>query len=111
MYGGISHIKRFINLQKVLICMILAPWSIVKVVLFILIGIFLVSLLFFLLSIRPARYYDDSTPAKYGLEYSDESFVTSDGIEIKAWLIESESAKGTVIIGHGYPFDKGNILH
>jgi pimeloyl-ACP methyl ester carboxylesterase len=29
---------------------------------------------------------------------------------IRAWLIESKKANGTIIVGHGYPFNKGNIL-
>lgn len=74
-------------------------------------GFFLsISLLQFLLSIHPLRYYDDNNPSDYGLKYEDVSFTTSDKITIKAWLIPSKTANGTVIIGHGYPFDKGNIL-
>ncbi|MBU2633992.1 MAG: alpha/beta hydrolase [Nanoarchaeota archaeon] len=72
--------------------------------------IILFSLLQFFISIHPPRYYDPSTPKDYGLKYENVSFVTSDKIKIKAWLISSEKANGTIIIGHGYPFNKGNIL-
>lgn len=72
--------------------------------------VFVISLLQFFMSIHPPRYKDPDTPDNYDLKYEDVSFVTSDKIKIKAWLIESGKANGTVIIGHGYPFDKGNIL-
>ncbi|MCH7568308.1 MAG: prolyl oligopeptidase family serine peptidase [Nanoarchaeota archaeon] len=68
------------------------------------------SLLQFLMSIHPPRFYESNTPKDYGLLYENASFTTSDKINIKGWLITSETAKGTVIVGHGYPFDKGNIL-
>lgn len=80
-------------------------------IIILLIGIiFVISLLQFLISIHPPRYYDSDVPSNYGLKYENVSFMTSDKIRIKAWLIASEKANGTVIIGHGYPFDKGNIL-
>jgi len=72
--------------------------------------IFIVALLQFLSAIHPWRFYSSNTPDKYGLEYQNISFKTSDKIEIRGWLIQSEQAKATVIVGHGYPFDKGNIL-
>ncbi len=68
------------------------------------------SLIQFLASIHPPRYYDHRRPSDYGLKYESVSFMTSDKINIKGWLISSRSAVGTLIIGHGYPFDKGNIL-
>jgi len=84
--------------------------SILKAVL-ILVGIVvLLSLLQFILSVRPPRFYSDNKPLDYGLKYEDVSFVTKDEMKISAWLIESDKSNGTVIIGHGYPFDKGNVL-
>lgn len=86
-------------------------WLIVLRTLVVLVGVVLaISLLQFLMSIHPPRYYDSSTPDNYGLKYENVSFITSDKITIKAWLISSAKSNGTVIIGHGYPFDKGNIL-
>ena len=68
------------------------------------------SLLQFLMSIHPLRHHSQDTPGDYGLKFENVSFRTSDTITIKGWLIGSEKAKGTVIIGHGYPFDKWNVL-
>ena len=36
--------------------------------------------------------------------------MAPDNIEISAWLIKSNKTKPTIIVGHGYPFDKGNVL-
>lgn len=80
-------------------------------IIMVLVGFILIfSVLQFLINVRPPRYYDPDVPSNYGLEYEKVSFITSDKIEIKGWLIASEKANGTVIIGHGYPFSKGNIL-
>jgi len=85
-------------------------WMILKIIVFIIGFIIIISIVQFLTSIHPPRYYSTNTPSSYGLEYENISFTTSDNINIRAWLISSEKALGTIIIGHGYPFDKGNIL-
>ena len=72
--------------------------------------IIIISLLQFFVNIHPPRYYTPGTPEKYGLKYENVSFTTPDNINIKGWLITSKESNKTVIIGHGYPFDKGNIL-
>ena len=84
--------------------------SISKTILFLIGFIIIISLLQFFVNIHPQRYYSQDTPDKYGLKYKNVSFTTSDNIKIKGWLITSKKANGTIIIGHGYPFDKGNIL-
>ena len=85
------------------------PALYVKIIIIILAFIILMSLAQFLTSIHPPRHYDKQTPTDYGLKYEKVSFTTSDNILLKGWLIDSK-AKGTVIVGHGYPFEKGNIL-
>ena len=86
-------------------------WVVLKIILIVIGFILMYSFLQFLVNIHPPRYYDPATPGNYGLKYENISFITSDKIKIKAWLIASEKANGTIIIGHGYPFNKGNILH
>jgi len=44
------------------------------------------------------------------LEYEDVTFKTSDNIQIKAWFIPNEKSDKTIVICHGYPFDKANVL-
>ena len=82
-------------------------------------------LLNFLLGVHPARFQTDDNPKRYGLDYESVSFTTSDGLTLRGWFIPAASAsldepsgKGemawntcaTVLVGHGYPFDKANIL-
>lgn len=90
--------------------MVATSWIILKIIIFLIGFILLFSLMQFLISIHPPRYYDHSAPNDFGLEYENVSLTTSDGINIKGWLITSKNANGTIVISHGYPFDKGNVL-
>jgi len=81
-----------------------------KTALFLVGFIIIISLLQFFINIHPPRFYDKDIPSNYGLDYEKISFKTSDDIQIKGWFITSKESNGTVIVGHGYPFDKGNIL-
>lgn len=85
-------------------------WMVLKIVLAIAGFVLFLALIQLFVSIHPPRYYDDNKPSDYGLEYENVSFTTADKIKIKGWLIMAENARGTVIVGHGYPFSKGNIL-
>jgi pimeloyl-ACP methyl ester carboxylesterase len=84
--------------------------TIVKVLVLVILLIVLLSFIQFFTSIHPPRYRDPAVPSDYGLQYENVSFKTRDNITINAWLIPSKKANGTIIIGHGYPFNKGNIL-
>ncbi len=81
-----------------------------KIAIYVIVFIVVLSIFQFLISIHPPRYSSKRTPATYDIPYENVSFKTKDGIIIKGWFIKSPKANGTVIIGHGYPFDKGNIL-
>jgi len=83
---------------------------IIKIIIFLIVFVLIISLLQFFISIHPPKYNSKNTPEMYGLKYENVSLITEDKITIKGWLIESKKANATVIIGHGYPFDKGNIL-
>ena len=82
-------------------------------------------LLNFLLGVHPPRFQTDDNPKRYWLDYESVSFPTTDGLTLRGWFIPAASAsldepsgKGemawntcaTVLVGHGYPFDKANIL-
>jgi len=58
-------------------------------------------------SIHPITIIDPILPSDLGLDYESVSFETEDNITIRGWLIPSSKSKGIVIVGHGYPFDKG----
>jgi len=85
----------------------------------------LVPFLNFLIGVRPPTFQTDDHPARYGLRYESVAFQTADGLTLRGWLIPASSdrgrsapepssappeACGTIIVGHGYPFDKANIL-
>ena len=86
--------------------------------------IFLLPLFNLILGIHPPRFKTDDNPKHYGLNYERVSFSTEDGLTLRGWFIPAESAsldrpahgKGnkdtcaTILFGHGYPFDKANIL-
>jgi len=82
----------------------------VKIGIYIIGFIIVLSMLQFLLSIHPFKFTSKKTPADYNLDYEKVEFKTSDDITIRGWLVASKKANGTVIIGHGYPFDKSNIM-
>jgi len=65
----------------------------------------------FLISIRPPRYITGVTPLDLGMDYESVTLTTEDDIKLKGWYIPSEGAgKKAVIVCHGYPVDKGNVL-
>lgn len=79
--------------------------------------ILLLPLVNLVLGIHPPTFRTDDDPARYGLEYERVSFETSDGLTLRGWFIPAAStgrprpdACATIIVGHGYPFDKANIL-
>ncbi len=74
------------------------------------------SLWGFYISIKPPKITSTITPQDLGLNYEEVSFKTADGIKLAGWFIPS-SAKATeskpnptIILLHGYPADKGDIL-
>ena len=97
----------------------------IKVLYVILACIFLLPLANFIFGIHPPRIQTDVNPERYGLVYEQVSFHTMDGLTLRGWFIPAASAslepqlqKGresnacaTILVGHGYPFDKANILH
>ena len=72
--------------------------------------ILLFSFLNFLLSIHPPRYTTVITPKDLSLNYESISFTTQDNLLIKGWFIPNNKTDKVLIILHGYPFDKGNIM-
>ncbi len=85
--------------------------SIIRVVI-ITLGFFLVTSLWgFYISIRPPRIVSSLTPKNLQLDYENVWFKTSDGLTLSGWFVPSKTAtKKTLILLHGYPADKGDIL-
>lgn len=62
-------------------------------------------------AIRPAKFVSSATPADFGLGYESVTLTTSDDVELDAWFIPArKETNKTIVVLHGYPFDKGNIL-
>jgi uncharacterized protein len=85
--------------------------TILRVVLIVVSVLVIISLWGFYSSIRPPKIISSLTPRDFKMNYEDVSFKTADGLMLRGWYIPS--AKGTqktLILLHGYPADKGNIL-
>lgn len=77
--------------------------------------IFFLPLLNLILGIFPPNLKTFDDPAHYGLPYENVLFTTSDGLTLRGWFIPAAAdgatgKKATILVGHGYPFDKANIL-
>jgi pimeloyl-ACP methyl ester carboxylesterase len=72
----------------------------------------LLSLWGFYVSIKPPKILSTITPKDLGMPYENAAFATADGVLIAAWFIPSTegSQAKTLVLLHGYPADKGNIL-
>jgi dipeptidyl aminopeptidase/acylaminoacyl peptidase len=74
------------------------------------------------LGVHPPTFKTEDDPSRYGLPYERVAFQTADGLTLHGWFIPSASPEGssrepgavgcraTIVVGHGYPFDKANIL-
>lgn len=69
------------------------------------------SLWGFYISVRPPKIHSPITPQDLELDYEDVSFVTNDNLTLRGWFLPSKTSFAkTIILLHGYPADKGNIL-
>jgi len=75
---------------------------------------FLVTSLWgFYISIRPPKIVSTVTPKELGLAYEEVRFKAIDGGTLSGWFIPSKDARldaKTIVLLHGYPADKGDIL-
>ena len=61
--------------------------------------------------IKPEKTVSSVKPSDYGLEYESVTLQTEDRVSLDAWFVPSKKKTDKVIVVfHGYPFDKGNIL-
>ena len=70
----------------------------------------LFSFLVFLMSIKPGKWPVYFTPESFNLKYENATFETSDGLKIKGWFIPSDKSNDTIIVMHGYPTNKADVL-
>jgi fermentation-respiration switch protein FrsA (DUF1100 family) len=78
----------------------------------ILFGFLIVTSLWgFYSSIRPPKIISSITPRDLKMNYEDVSFQTTDGLTLRGWYIPAaRKTEKTLILLHGYPADKGDIL-
>ena len=70
-----------------------------------------ISLWGFYTSIRPPKILSSLTPRDLKMAYENASFRTADGLTLRGWYIPAARlTEMTLILLHGYPADKGDIL-
>jgi dipeptidyl aminopeptidase/acylaminoacyl peptidase len=85
--------------------------AIIRAVVIVVAILIIVSLWGFYSSIRPPKIVSSLTPRDLKMSYEDVAFTTADGLKLRGWYIPSTRETGkTLILLHGYPADKGNIL-
>jgi len=85
--------------------------AILRIVLIVSALLILASAWLFYISIRPPKIVSSITPRDLNMAYEQVSFPTVDGLTLRGWFVPSEKkAAKTLILLHGYPADKGNIL-
>ena len=81
-----------------------------KILVFVVIWLILVSLLTFYISIRPAKMITNLLPSDFGLKYEEVAFKSTDGIKLNGWFLPNNKTKSAIIVMHGYPAEKGDLL-
>ena len=81
-----------------------------KILIFIVVWLIIFSLFTFYMSIRPQKIITELEPSDLGLEYEEVTFKSSDGVKLSGWFIPNNKTKVTIIVMHGYPADKANLL-
>lgn len=61
--------------------------------------------------LNPPRHRSTLTPEDLGLRYEDVTIRTADGLDLAAWWVPAAEPTDTaLVVGHGYPVDKGDVL-
>jgi dipeptidyl aminopeptidase/acylaminoacyl peptidase len=85
---------------------------IIDIVIIILVPLIFTTTLGIYGAVRPKRIVSITVPEHYGIEYENVNLVTEDAMNLSAWYIPREGAptKRAIIVLHGYPTDKGDLL-
>ena len=85
--------------------------AIFRIGLVVLAFLILISAWGFYISIRPPKIISSISPRALNLQYETVSFKTADGLTLHGWHIGAgKQTDKTLILLHGYPADKGDIL-
>ncbi len=100
-----------------------APW--LKIGLVVLAIVLALPMLQLYMVTHPPKIESGITPERLGLPYEEVRFTTSDDLELAGWWIPAANATNqtgslgatdtpqnttTVLVGHGYPAEKGDVL-
>jgi len=72
-------------------------------------GFVAVSLWSFWFAVRPPRLTVPASPRAYNLQAEEVSIVTDDGLKLSGWLIPGSGASAVILL-HGYPAEKADML-
>ena len=65
---------------------------------------------FFWIYAHPKRFLSSIEPGALGLLAEAVKLKTADGVTLDAWFLPHKTSRKAVIICHGYPMDKGDVL-
>jgi len=88
----------------------LIPRNLILALLFVVLFIILFSFFIFYMSINPGKWPIHFTPESFSLKYENVIFETSDGLKLKGWFIPANKSNKTIIVMHGYPTNKADVL-
>lgn len=81
-----------------------------KVLVFVASFLIILSLLIFYMSIHPQKIITNLNPSDLGLKYGEVDFKSSDGVKLSGWFLPNNKTTSAIIVMHGYPADKANLL-
>jgi uncharacterized protein len=85
--------------------------TLLRIVLIVFLFLVVTSLWLFYTSIRPPKILSSLTPRDLNMDYEDVLFKTADGLTLRGWYVPAAKiTPKTLVLLHGYPADKGNIL-
>ena len=68
------------------------------------------SFIFFWLYAHPKRYVGSYHPKDFGFQPEEIKLQTTDGVQLDAWFLPHKTSRKAVIVCHGYPMDKSDVL-
>lgn len=81
-----------------------------KILLFVVLFLIFFSLLTFFMSIKPIKIITRLEPSDLELKHEEINFKSADGVKLSGWFIPNNKTKAAIIVMHGYPADKANLL-
>ncbi len=83
----------------------------IEVVIIAFAAVIVVSFLAFWMSVKPPKWPVNRTPADYGMDFEKIIFQSTDGINLLGWYVPAkQNSDKTIIMMHGYPASKSDIV-